>query len=213
MTKKEYIKQQELIESSYGKPSWDVNGMPLNESAKKLLELKQAFDKAVNQMDKLKQLKDQAKEAKEIAAIEIQDYLVRPEWMISFSEDEKRVVLQWITNTKQTPKEMAVLLDLPLSKVKAVLGLEAFKVFREHVNRAYLSSLQTEAIAALHSLLSGRNESIKFNVAQLILSEANILSRTIRSDNTVESTLLPEDPKTWEELGNELRRLKKEGNK
>ena len=210
MTKKEYMKQQELIRTQYGKDEYDANGMPINDSAKRLVALKLSYEASVIKQDKLKVLKEEAKEAEEIKAVEIPDYLARPEWLQSFTEDEKQIALEWLKNTKQTPKEIAIKLDKNLAKVKAVFSLEAFNIFRVQICRAYINSIQPEVVAGLIKLVNAKTESVALKACEILAHEFGILKQVSGEEKDNSALLSLEKAKELEELGNQLRKLKKD---
>lgn len=185
MDKEQYNKEKELILKAFGKPDYDM-GSPVNEAAVKLVELRNLYAKSRAEITKTKKLAEGVKELKEFRGIDatiVPDELVRAEWLISFTDLQKTIVRQWLTNIKQTPESIAETLKTTKAAVTTTLSLEAFKMLRGHLALAYKELLPLEASAALRDCLSSPTENVRFNAIKLILIDAGLY----RDDKSTDS--------------------------
>jgi hypothetical protein len=208
MNKEEHDKQKELIISQYGKPEWDM-GDPVNESAKKLVELRQSYAKAKSDINKTKRLAENVKELTsslpQLKNVVIPDEIIRNEWLITFNELQKQIVTQWSKNIKQNVSEIAIACKCTNQQVKQTLGLEAFQHLRSKLANAYKDLLPLEASAALRDCLYSQTENVRFNAIKMVLVDAGIYKdQNSEPIKPVESVLDKETQEKLRKLGDHL---------
>lgn len=162
MTNEEYIKAKEDIITQYGKPEWD-NFEPVNESAKKLKELrhKRASDsRAENKL-------------KEAAEIAISDSVIKHSRSIPielteqdlapFDEKEKLILQAYFDNMNLTAKQLAKLCGCQVQKVASLWRSGPFLVLFE---RAFNYCAPMEVKAAILKGIRAGNTQITLRVAE-----------------------------------------------
>jgi hypothetical protein len=191
MNKKEYERMKQEVINQLGKPEYDLS-VPVNESAKKLEELKNAFIKSQAEAKKTKELAKHLKKLapSDIKMVRLPEELLRSEWLVSFTENQRAIIKQWMTNVKQTSKEIADAVNTTVPAVNATKSLEAFKMLRGYLSIAHLDLMSFEAISRAHELLYSKNESVSKDVAFKLLINAGWLKQDsveqiIKTDKTV----------------------------
>lgn len=184
MTKEELKEQEALIIQTYGRPEYDMT-KPANESALKIAELRQAFREAKSQELKNKKLANEVKALTKDVPLGIKavnSNLLRPEYLASFNEKQKRIINQWVKNIEQTDKEIADALNLSTLEIKAVMSLDAFVVLQRRLSLALIDTLPLSASLALRECLECKTDSVKLNAIKLILVNAGMLKDTSNPD-------------------------------
>lgn len=214
MTKQEYKNQQEIIINEFGKPEYDMHE-PVNESAKRLTELKQAYLKARNEAEKHKKLADTVKVITENVQYKHQavpDDVIRPEYLAAFNEKQKRIINQWGKNINQSAKQISDELNISTLEVKAVFTLAAFKILKLNLTRAVLDTvLPLPAVLTLKECLQSDNPSVKLNALKLVLINVGLLKDTTES-NVDKPSQIAFDKETEEQLrklGSQILGIKK----
>lgn len=191
MNKKEYEALKLAVIKEFGPAEYDM-GIPANDSAKRLAELKQGYIKAKDEVKKTKKLAEQINKLSpnDITGCYYPEELLRPEWLVSFSEVQRAIVKQWMKGIDQTAKEIAEAANTTVPAVNATKSLEAFKMLRAYLNTAFKDQLPFPALFKLKQLLHSENESVAKDVAKMILLDAGLfkpdsIEQVIKTDKTV----------------------------
>jgi hypothetical protein len=177
MDKLEYEKSKANIIKQFGQPEYDMSD-PVNESAKKLVELKNLYLKGLNDAVKAEKLEKNIKEiVKALPGLSrpVPQEVVRAEYLVAFTEKQKEVVHQWFKNVGQSIEAIAVATGNTETFVKNTMSLEAFKALRLNLTKGLLEVTNLEAIIALRECLNSKQDNIKFNAAELFLRDQGIL--------------------------------------
>lgn len=211
---KEYIKQKELIEAQYGKAEFDYDHSPLNESAKKLLDLKYSIARSKAEAEKNKKLAETVKAITQNVAnkfVPVPEEIIRHEWLAAFNEKQQRIIKCWISNIKQTPKQIADYLNIPTEQVKNTMSLEAFHVLRKHLTIACKEMLPLESILALRDVIASSQDATKLKAALTILMDVGYLKTTQIGDAEPHQVVLDKDTEAkLRELGDKVLGLGKD---
>lgn len=207
MTKEEYLKSKELIIKEYGEPEWDV-GDPYNDSAKKLFELRNAYNTGLKEKEKNRRLANTVRAITENVAhkwIAVPEEVVRPEWLVPFNEKQQRIVKQWLKNIKQTPKQISDELNIPSEQVKNTMTLEAFYMLRRHLTNGCKELLPLESIIALRDVLASSNDATKLKAALTVLMDVGcIKANAVEAEAPRELVLDNETQEKLRKLGDKL---------
>lgn len=209
MKKTEYNQLKASIIKQYGPPLYDMN-KPYNESATKLVELKQRFLSEQKEAEKTKQLITDIKDLdiplnKE--SINVPEELLKETWLTPFSNDGKKIIKQWLLDITQRTKEISEATGIEKDVVRATMSSEAFKLLRGHLALAYKQILPLEASAALRTLLQSKTDNVVLQAAKLILIDAGIYKGESLDMNITKPTTVVLDEATEEKLrklGNDI---------
>lgn len=201
MTRDEFNKQKELIIKQYGQPLRDFDRTGLNESAKRIDALNAINLQVFNEEKKAKKTKALIEKYGKLEDHEVlvPEHLVRQEWLVSFNDKQRDIIYQWLTNTEQTPKQIAEALHTTATAVRAVMSLEAFKILHGHLLLAYKGLMQFPALAAVKRLLQSDNESVVKDIAKLILTDAGVFKQETDEGSNTKSNLVI-DPDLMDKL-------------
>lgn len=206
MNKREYTRAKELIIKEYGIAEYEQN-VPVNESAKRLVELRKAYLANKKEIEKTKALAEEIQKIapRDIKAVPIPERLINTAWLVSFTDTQKAIINQWLLNTEQTSKEIAVAVGSTVQAVNATMSLEAFNILRLRLSVAWMDSLPLKAAKAVDDLLGCDVPNTKFNAAKMTLLHAGIIKQD-SIDNTTknEAALDPETLERLRKLGDQL---------
>jgi hypothetical protein len=209
MTKTEYTKLKAEIVKQYGQPVYELN-QAINESARKLVEVKLAYLKEKHEVEKTRQL---IKDVKQIAIPTESDFIAVPEellkesWLSPFDEGQRQLIRLWLSDISQTAKALAEATGQDIKAVRATMSSEAFKLLRGHLALAYKGLLPLEASAALRGLLKCKTENVVLQAAKLVLIDAGLYkgeSLDITNNKPKEVLLDAATEEKLRKLGNEL---------
>lgn len=211
MDKNEYDLAKLNIIKQYGVAEWDM-GDAVNPSAKKLVELRHAYSRNKAEIVRTKKLAEQIKELTPVvnsSSMTVPEELIKQEWLVSFNDEQRKIIMQWSRNIKQTPKQIADIVDSSMFTVKHTLNLEAFKHLRIHLQNAHKDLLPLEASIALRECLHSPTENVRFNALKMVLIEAGLYrAENSEATNRPERVLDKETEKKLKELGDRVLGIK-----
>lgn len=208
MTEQEYKDSKAAIIAQYGTPEWELNN-PVNECATKLFALRNAYLKHKEEVKQTKRLANTVRAITENVStrfVPIPEEVIRHEWLVAFNEKQQRIVKQWSTNIKQTPKQIADALNIPTEQVRNTMSLEAFHLLRRHLTLGAKELLPLESILAIRDVLASSNDATKLKAALTVLIDQGFIKAQVDTD-TMDKTSVALDNETLErlrKLGNEL---------
>lgn len=199
----EYLKHKASIEAQYGKAEYDFDNTPLNESARKLMEYRNGIARAKIDAVKNKKLVETVKAITQNAPnkfLPIPEEAIRGEWLIPFNEKQQRIVKCWISNIKQTPKQIADYLNIQTDQVRNTMSLEAFHVLRKHLTIACKELLPLESILALRDILASSQDATKLKAALTILMDVGYIRANQLDESSTPQVEVTFDKDTQEKL-------------
>lgn len=208
MNQKEYNNTKQAILKQYGVPEYDLFE-PVNESAKKLKELRKLYAKSRQDLKKAAEIALAVKHLAPLALkpVVIPEEIVRPEWLVAFSKEGLQVVQQWLMNTRQGATAISKILKMTPAFVKQVLQSEAFMILNGQLRKAHKEMMPLESWIRLRECLDSDNHSVKYNAAKLSLMDSGDIAPMQEDAGSKDKVFDPDTEARLRELGNKLRKL------
>lgn len=208
MLKNEYNLLKANIIKELGEPVWELN-KPVNDSALKLIELKNQFVRENREALELKKLVKDVKEVEfnEQTDLVVPDDIVKDSWLSPFNEDQKTVIRCWLSDISQSKQQISAATTLSMPVIRSTFRSDAFKALRKHLELAFKPLLPLEALATLRTLLRSKTENVALQAAKLVLLDAGLYkgdSIDITQTKTTEVVLDSATEEKLRKLGNDV---------
>lgn len=208
MNKIEYNLLKSNLIKQLGEPLWELN-KPVNDSALKLVELKNQFLREGREALELKKLVKDVKDVEfnEQTDLVVPDDIVKDSWLSPFNDDQKLVIKCWLSDISQSKQQIAQATSLPVATVRTTFRSDAFKSLRKHLELAFKPLLPLEALATLRTLLRSKTENVALQAAKLVLLDAGLYkgdSIDITQTKTTEVLLDAATEEKLRKLGNDV---------
>lgn len=201
MKRSEYDLLKANVIKEFGQPQWELN-RPANDSAIKLVELKQRFTAEQREVIQLKQLVKDVKDVEILEQIDlvVPEEIVKESWLTPFNEQQKAVVNAWLSDISQTKNQLSLATGLGMPVIRSTFRSDAFKALRKHLELAFKPLLPLEALATLRTLLRSKTENVALQAAKLVLIDAGLYKGESLDLNVSKPTEVQLDDATIERL-------------